>query len=118
MLMNYGRGRAEQFRLHPSAGSLANFVPPLFVLYLAAAVVTAPLHRGWAFAPLILYAGAVLAQTFASERRSPAHLLRVALLIPVAHVGYGIGFLRGLFTRPAPRPAGETGVFIERMTGA
>jgi len=30
MLMTYGRGRAEQFRLHPTAGSLLNWVPPLF----------------------------------------------------------------------------------------
>ena len=31
MLMNYGRGRAEQFRLHPTPGSAMNFVPPVFV---------------------------------------------------------------------------------------
>src|SRR6185503_133113 len=35
MLLTYGRGRAEQFRLHPTPGSALNFVPPLFVLYLA-----------------------------------------------------------------------------------
>ena len=34
MLMTYGRGRAEQFRLHPTPGSVLNFVPPLFVLYM------------------------------------------------------------------------------------
>src|ERR1019366_3606265 len=39
MLMTYGRGRAEQFRLHPTRGSALNFVPPLFCLYL----VTLPL---------------------------------------------------------------------------
>ena len=36
MLLNYGRGRAEQFRLHPTIGSAPNFVPPLFCLYLLA----------------------------------------------------------------------------------
>jgi len=35
MLMTYGRGRAEQFRLHPTPGSALNFVPPLFCVYLA-----------------------------------------------------------------------------------
>src|SRR5258707_2609415 len=35
MLMTYGRGRAEQFRLHPTLGSGLNFVPPLFCVYLA-----------------------------------------------------------------------------------
>ena len=34
MLLNYGRGRAEQFRLHPTLGSAPNFVPPLFCVYL------------------------------------------------------------------------------------
>ena len=34
MLVTYGRGRAEQFRLHPTPGSTLNFVPPLFCLYL------------------------------------------------------------------------------------
>ena len=34
MLWTYGRGRAEQFRLHPGWGSVLNFVPPLFVLCL------------------------------------------------------------------------------------
>lgn len=31
MLMNYGRGRAEQIRLHPTTGSLLNFAPAAFV---------------------------------------------------------------------------------------
>jgi len=35
MLLTYGRGRAEQFRLHPTLGSALNLVPPLFCLYLA-----------------------------------------------------------------------------------
>src|ERR1700733_15232175 len=35
MLLNYGRGRAEQFRLHPTIRSAPNFVPPLFCLFLA-----------------------------------------------------------------------------------
>ncbi len=35
MLLNYGRGRAEQVRLHPSSGSLLNFAPAGLVLFLA-----------------------------------------------------------------------------------
>jgi len=35
MLLNYGRGRAEQFRLHPSSGSLLNLAPAGLVLFLA-----------------------------------------------------------------------------------
>jgi len=30
MLLTYGRGRAEQFRVTPTFGSALNFVPPLF----------------------------------------------------------------------------------------
>src|ERR1700722_7888293 len=33
MLMNYGRGRAEQFRFNPTMGSAPNFAPPLFLVY-------------------------------------------------------------------------------------
>ena len=36
MLMTYGRGRAEQFRVHPTFGSALNFVPPLFCVFLIA----------------------------------------------------------------------------------
>ena len=36
MLFNYGRGRAEQCRLHPTAGSILNFAPPLLILYVVA----------------------------------------------------------------------------------
>ncbi len=38
MLMNYGRGRAEQFREHPTFGSTLNFVPPLFAFISRAAI--------------------------------------------------------------------------------
>ena len=57
----------------------------------------------------------MLAQVFASERLNPGHLARVTALIPLAHICYGIGFLRGLFTRPAPRSAQEASIFIERV---
>ena len=62
MLMNYGRGRAEQFRLHPTLGFAPNFVPPLFLLYL----VLTPFLPTLLLWPLALYAVAVLAQTFLS----------------------------------------------------
>src|SRR5882724_3083942 len=41
MLLNYGRGRAEQFRLNPTLGSAPNFVPPLFCVYLLAVATAA-----------------------------------------------------------------------------
>ena len=64
MLMTYGRGRAEQFRLHPTLGSALNFVPPLFCLYLLALpflLALTPIGKLW-LVPLAFYALAVLAQ--------------------------------------------------------
>src|SRR5205085_963989 len=64
MLMTYGRGRAEQFRLHPTPGSALNFVPPVFCLYLALVIVLASVGKlHWVgLVPLGFYAVAVLAQ--------------------------------------------------------
>lgn len=100
MLLNYGRGRAEQFRLHPSAGSILNFVPPAFVVYLLVFLVLPPVLR-W---PLGFYALLVLAQAFAVTADRPALACRVAPLVVLTHVVYGLGFWRGLFTKPQQRP--------------
>ena len=103
MLMNYGRGRAEQFRTHPTPGSALNFVPPLFCVYLLAATPISLWLGALALAPLALYAIAVLAQTAASI---PAHgVLRALAAMPLlvaSHVFYGLGFWRGLFTTLKP----------------
>ena len=104
MLMTYGRGRAEQFRVHPTAGSVLNFMPPLFLVYLVAlflmgfATGCGPAMR-WCAAPVVVYALALLIQTLASV---PAHgLLRSLAAMPLlvaSHILYGAGFWRGLFT--------------------
>ncbi len=114
MLRTYGRGRAEQFRLHPTLGSAPNFVPPLFCLYLIAliAFVLTPVSESiaawklWCAAPLAVYALVILLQTLVSI---PTHgLLRSVLAMPLlvaSHVFYGFGFWRGLFTRLHSGPA-------------
>ncbi len=108
MLLTYGRGRAEQFRLHPTFGSALNFVPPLFCVYLLAlAVLTlaamAKSRVDWltvAFIPLLLYLLCVLVQTGASSlRHGIARSLAALPLIVLTHIFYGLGFWRGLFTR-------------------
>jgi succinoglycan biosynthesis protein ExoA len=102
MLLNYGRGRAEQFRTTPTLGSLLNFVPPLFVLYLLVAVALAscwPL----VLAPLPLYVLVILAQTLALLPGGGLVQSFCALPFLVAtHVLYGLGFWRGLFTKLKP----------------
>lgn len=105
MLLTYGRGRAEQFRLHPTPGSALNFVPPLFCLYLAlgglAAVV--PSIAPYYFLPLALYALAVLGQTAALLKSgSLIHCLAAMPLIILTHFLYGLGFWRGFFTTLEP----------------
>jgi hypothetical protein len=99
MLMTYGRGRAEQFRRHPTPGSALNFAPPLFCVYLLAA-----LALGWwmgplVFLPLAVYLLAVFVQTaWSSIRHGLGRSLAAAPLVILTHVLYGVGFWRGLFT--------------------
>lgn len=111
MLMTYGRGRAEQFRLHPTLGSAPNFVPPLFCVY----TVVAMLVRGWMLWPFGIYALVVLAQTAVLGRASLPLRLGAAPLIILTHLLYGLGFWRGLVTpfRSANRQD-PAGVVLER----
>jgi cellulose synthase/poly-beta-1,6-N-acetylglucosamine synthase-like glycosyltransferase len=121
MLMTYGRGRAEQFRLHPTFGSTLNFVPPLFLLYLIALPVANLLPHCTgkiALIPLLIYALAVLAQViFLACDGQILKSLAALPLIVLTHILYGFGFWRGLFTpleqRPGQRPA--TAVVLETV---
>ena len=104
MLMNYGRGRAEQFRLHPTPGSAMNFVPPVFVLYLLAL----PFLPWPLDIPLLAYFVLVLIQASVILPRGKFIWLPAQVgLIFLSHVFYGLGFWRGLFTKPRP-PSRET----------
>ncbi len=120
MLLNYGRGRAEQVRLHPTAGSAPNFAPPLFCIYLLA---LAPLlcrfgPRWWLLIPLELYGTAMFVQFVALLPRGG--ILRSLCAIPLValtHILYGVGFWRGLFTKlksAGDRPKPE--VALEEIT--
>ena len=113
MLRTYGRGRAEQLRLHPTPGSALNFVPPLFCLYLLALPFLLVLTSVGTIclAMLALYALAVLAQAGVLVTRGG--LLRSLGAIPLivlTHVLYGLGFWHGLVTTlksPGQRPPNE-----------
>jgi len=111
MLINYGRGRAEQFRLHPTPGSALNFVPPLFVLYL----LISPLLGKLGLLPLAAYALAIFGQTlYSAVTRNPLHALLAMPLLTITHIMYGLGFWRGLFTRLRPKSAIDSEVTLER----
>lgn len=111
MLFTYGRGRAEQFRLHPTPGSALNFVPPLFCVYLVAAAASSRWVGPLVFMPLGFYLLVVALQTLASmARKGFVHSLLASPLIVASHIFYGLGFWRGLFTGLKPkgnRPAVE-----------
>jgi succinoglycan biosynthesis protein ExoA len=96
MLMTYGRGRAEQFRVHPTFGSALNFVPPLFCVFLVAL----PLLGKIGLVALGIYFLAVLAQVAALIPRGGVFRSLVAVpFIVLTHILYGLGFWRGLFTK-------------------
>ena len=101
MLMTYGRGRAEQFRLHPTLGSTLNSVPPLFCVYLLALlplVALTSIGMLW-LVPLGLYALAIMAQGLVLAARGQVLQGLAAIpLIVLTHILYGLGFWRGLFT--------------------
>lgn len=116
MLMTYGRGRAEQFRLHPTSGSALNFVPPAFVAYLAVlalSLAAAPRIGGFVAMPLALYALILLGEaTVLAARAGLARSFAAVPLIVLTHVMYGLGFWRGLFT-PLKAGPGRPAVPVE-----
>ncbi len=120
MLMTYGRGRAEQVRVHPTLGSVPNLAPPLFCGYL----LTLPVVAWWSgrasLLPLACYSIAVVAQVaILAAKRPLLQTLAAIPLIVLTHILYGIGFWRGLFTRlrgPGERPTGAEGVVLERVS--
>jgi succinoglycan biosynthesis protein ExoA len=102
MLMTYGRGRAEQVRVNATSGSLLNFVPPLFCLFLVLypILVMLPVLGIISLAALGIYVVAVLAQLVTLVPRGG--ILRSLETIPfivLTHILYGVGFWRGLFTK-------------------
>lgn len=103
MLLTYGRGRAEQFRVNPTMGSILNFVPPAFVAYLAG-LGPAWWWLGWpAGIPLGIYVLVTLAEGAAMTGRSRFRRAFAAVpLVMLTHILYGAGFWRGLFTRLRP----------------
>ena len=125
MLMTYGRGRAEQFRVLPTLGSALNFVPPLFLVYL----LTLPIVRSLSFGPgwrqvpgfysllLVVYAVVVLGQAVVlMPHGGVARSLAAMPLMVMSHIFYGIGFWRGLFTPlNAAATRAATPVELERV---
>lgn len=92
----------ETVRRHPRAIRPRQLAPPLLVLGLTASLVLAltPARVVAGVVP-VAYAAAVVAAAvvLAVRRRDPAALLLGGVL-PVMHVGWGLGFLTGLVRHP------------------
>ena len=120
MLFSYGGGRAQQFRLHPTAGSFINFVPPAFCLYLLFVAVLVPLKAlpVWTLLPLALYLAAVSVQTIAvMSRTSFMSGLRALPLLALTNILYGAGVMRGFFSKIAHvKPGGATDIRLEAVS--
>ena len=115
MVFTYGRGRAEQVRLHPTWGSLPNLIPSSFLIYMIALPWLPAWYAGGLVFYLLLLFGSVLHSPNLGPRASSASpsedrfeppsinskpsIMAVTCLVVLTHLGYGIGFLRGLFTR-------------------
>lgn len=124
MLRTYGRGRAEQFRETPTLGSALNFVPPLFLVYLALLAVAWALplagpaapFRVWFGLPLLLYGLVVVLQVMVLVPLAGVVRSLCAMpLIVLTHILYGYGFWRGLFTQLKP-PGGRLEIPVKLET--
>ena len=117
MLLTYGRGRAEQFRVNPTPGSALNFVPPLFCIYLVALPLLALLGK-LVFLPLALYALAVVLQTLALIPMGGVGKAVAALPLNVlTHLLYGCGFWWGMFTKlKTGGPRTDVPVTLEKIS--
>ena len=105
MLMTYGRGRAEQFRQHPTLGSALNFVPPVFCIYFLCLPLA--LVWPWLLLPVLIYAVAVGLQVLTLLFHSGLPALLTTPLIVMTHILYGLGFWKGLFTRLGRAKGGQ-----------
>jgi succinoglycan biosynthesis protein ExoA len=106
MLFRYGRGRAQQFRKYPSAGSLLNMAPSVFGLYLIYLLVWFLTGNGKslsdtasqiALIPMGLYGMVLILQLILNiPRFGPLRSGPAMVLMPFCHLLYGAGFVLGL----------------------
>jgi cellulose synthase/poly-beta-1,6-N-acetylglucosamine synthase-like glycosyltransferase len=108
----YGRGKVDVAVLHPDSMGPRHVATPLFIGYLAVALVVGTRRPAWASAMLAPYAAAVAAESvrLAPRLDRAAEQLRVPAAIAAMHVGWGLGFWSGVGglarkTRPSGSPA-------------
>jgi Glycosyl transferase family group 2 len=113
-LHGYGRGRGEQ-TLISGVIKPVTFVPSLFVLYLLLVpVLRSPLYSLPLVCYLLLLVVAAIVETAGSRR--PMAALMLPVVMPLFHLCYGAGVIRGvLLPRRARRDADSCGVSVRRV---
>lgn len=97
----YGFYKVRVLQKHLRQMSLRQFVPPLFVLSLLAAILLA-IFTNWGWVALAAVAGSYLIANFTASLVTAAkkgwrHLPLLPIVFATLHISYGVGFLTGLF---------------------
>lgn len=103
MLLNYGRGRFQQFKASPRMLNVMFFIPLFFVIYLASLALLPALVRVTPYAlfylaPFLLYALVLvlaLVSALPSIRTLSFGIFAVPFVLFTIHAGYGIGIIWG-----------------------
>jgi len=121
MYYQYGYFKPLVARKLGRVGTLRQAVPATFVLSLAVTLLLAPwmVSARWAFIGILgAYLAIIVSAIFANLARSGARVsVLLAVTIPVVHVSYGLGSLRGMFhflLRRLPGPRNSAEVPISR----
>ena len=85
----YGTWKRQVLRLHPKSLKLRQIVPPIALITLVTSIAVAPLT------PITLIAPAIYLVTIAvaSIRTSWPHTFRLAIIFPIIHMSWALGFL-------------------------
>jgi len=97
----YGFYKVRVLQKHPLQMSIRQFVPLLFVLsLLASIIITLVTTWGWIALLSITWAYIVanlIASAITASKKGWDHILRLPVAYAIIHLGYGCGFLAGLF---------------------
>jgi glycosyltransferase involved in cell wall biosynthesis len=106
-IFTVGRVKAWILRKHPDIFKVKYVLPSLLVLAVSVAAALALLGRGrareLAAAFLAVYAGTVFGFALSRLPLLGAGALRLLAILPTLHLGYGLGFLRGVLDLPFRR---------------
>lgn len=97
----YGFYKVRVLQKHPRQMSIRQFVPPLFVLSLLAALLLTMTTK-WGWITLAVITGAyiltnLIASILTAIKKDWQHFLLLPVVFATIHTSYGFGFLTGLF---------------------